>query len=124
MFLPVSEAPQSIVSSDTTPAYPWGTGCLGWHLVQATDLSVIEEEMPPGTEEVRHRHLRSRQFFYVLHGSLTIECDGVRHQVGSHSGMEVAPMTAHQVRNESDGDIQFLVISQPPAHGDREVMEQ
>jgi mannose-6-phosphate isomerase-like protein (cupin superfamily) len=90
--------------------------------VQAPDLSVIEEEMPPGTEEVRHRHLQARQFFYVLHGSLIIECDGVSHQVGTHSGIEVAPMTPHQVRNESDSDVGFLVISQPPVQDDREVV--
>lgn len=119
----MSESLQVVVSSDTTPPYPWGTGCLGWHLVQAGGLSVIEEEMPPGTEDVRHRHLRSLQFFYVLHGSLTIECEGVRHVVAPHSGMEVAPMTAHQVRNESDGDVDFLVISSPPSHDDREVVE-
>jgi mannose-6-phosphate isomerase-like protein (cupin superfamily) len=78
--------------------------------------------MPPGTEDVRHRHLRSLQFFYVLHGSLIIESAGVRHQLASHSGMEVPPMTAHQVRNESDGDVEFLVISSPPSHDDREVV--
>jgi mannose-6-phosphate isomerase-like protein (cupin superfamily) len=86
-------------------------------LVQARGLSVIEEEMPPGTEDIRHRHHRS------LHGSLTIECDGVSHLIASHSGMEVAPMTAHQVRNESDADVEFLVISSPPSHDDREVMD-
>lgn len=118
----MSEPPQPVVSSDTTPPYPWGTGCLGWHLVQAGALSVIEEEMPPGTEDVRHRHLRSLQFFYVLHGSLIIESAGVRHQLSSHSGMEVPPMTAHQVRNESDDDVDFLVISSPPSHDDREVV--
>jgi mannose-6-phosphate isomerase-like protein (cupin superfamily) len=119
----MSESRQPVVSSDTTPPYPWGTGCLGWHLVQAGGLSVIEEEMPPGTEDVRHRHLRSLQFFYVLHGSLTIECNGVSHRVASHRGMEVAPMTAHQVRNESDSDVEFLVISSPPSHDDREVVD-
>jgi mannose-6-phosphate isomerase-like protein (cupin superfamily) len=32
------------------------------------DLSVIEERMPPGTAGQRHRHQRSRQFFFVLEG--------------------------------------------------------
>ena len=118
MSLPV------VVSSDTTPPYPWGTGCFGWHLVQAAGLSVIEEEMPPGTREVRHLHEQSRQFFYVLHGHLTIECDGVDHQIGAHCGLEVAPSTVHQVRNDSDGDVGFLVVSQPPTHGDRVVVER
>lgn len=120
----VSEALLTVVSSDTTPSYPWGTGCLGWHLVQGADFSVTEEEMPSGTAEVRHRHLHSRQFFYVLHGSLTIECDGVRHHLSVRSGIEVAALTAHQVRNESDGEVGFLVFSQPPTHNDREVAER
>jgi len=88
--------------------------------VRTPELSVIEEEMPPGSEEVRHRHSRSRQFFYVLRGMLTMECDGVRQVLSAGSGLEIAPGTAHQARNESAEPVQFLVISQPPSHGDRE----
>ena len=61
--------PTRIVSRKNADHYKWGgpkgTDCDGWYLVQAEGLSVIEEAMPPGTEETRHHHLKSRQFFLV-----------------------------------------------------------
>jgi len=45
-----SEGP---VSRDSAASYQWGPGCLGWHLVRSADLNVIQEEMPPGAEEVQ-----------------------------------------------------------------------
>jgi mannose-6-phosphate isomerase-like protein (cupin superfamily) len=76
--------------------------------------------MPPGAEEVRHRHHYARQFFFVLRGTLVLECDGVRHELTRHTGLEIAPMAVHQARNESAANVEFLVVSQPPSHGDRE----
>jgi len=108
------------VSRETAAHYTWGGGCDGWHLVTAAALSVIQERMPPGTSERRHRHARSRQFFYVLSGELMVECDAVRHRLEAGSGLEVAPGTPHQVRNDSASAVEFLVVSQPPSHGDRE----
>jgi mannose-6-phosphate isomerase-like protein (cupin superfamily) len=101
------------------PHYIWGDGCDGWHLVQTPDLSIIEEYMPPDRGEVRHRHMRARQFFYVLQGDLTIESEGTVWQVGEHAGLEIPPGQAHEVRSGRDA-ARFLVISQPASHGDRE----
>ena len=99
--------------------YTWGGTCDGWHLVRAAALSVIEERMPPGACEVRHRHAHARQFFYVLSGTLTLEVEGTRHRVVARSGVELPPGTAHQALNESEADVEFLVVSVPPSHGDR-----
>jgi len=107
-------------SSATAPHYAWGDGCDGWHLVRAAGLSVIQERMPPHTAEARHRHAAARQFFFVLAGALTIETDGVVHALGTGHGLEVAPGVAHQVFNRGGVDAHFLVVSQPPSHGDRE----
>ncbi|MEO6525364.1 MAG: cupin domain-containing protein [Gemmatimonadaceae bacterium] len=106
-------------STATAARYGWGDGCDGWHLVRVTGLSVIEERMPPGTREVRHWHARTRQFFYVLSGTLTMEVEGVRHSLDARSGIEVPPGTAHQTMNDNASDAEFLVISMPPSHGDR-----
>lgn len=99
--------------------YGWGNGCEGWHLVRAQNLSVIEERMPPGTQEARHWHARARQFFYVLAGTLTLEVEGVTHTLAARSGIELPQGTAHQASNETAADVEFLVISEPPSHGDR-----
>jgi mannose-6-phosphate isomerase-like protein (cupin superfamily) len=32
--------------------------------------------------------------------------------------------TPHQIRNDSDGEVHFLVISHPPSHGDRDVLPE
>ena len=115
--------PKGPASRDNAPSYIWGPGCRGWHFVQTPELSIIHEEMPPATEEVRHRHHHARQFFYVLRGVLVMECDGVRHRLQPGLGLEIAPMTPHQARNESGESIEFLVISHPASHGDREIVE-
>jgi mannose-6-phosphate isomerase-like protein (cupin superfamily) len=102
--------------------YNWGAGCDGWHLVRTDSLSVIEERMPSGTAEVRHRHRHARQFFYVLEGVLTIARDDSVETLTVAHGLEVAPGVIHEVRNESGSDVRFIVVSQPPSHGDRETV--
>lgn len=58
---------------------PGGDGCDGWHLLRGEELSVIQERMPPKTSEVAHFHTRSRQFFYVISGTLSILLAGKLH---------------------------------------------
>jgi mannose-6-phosphate isomerase-like protein (cupin superfamily) len=108
------------ISTETATHYTWGDGCDGWHLVRAEGLSVIEERMPPATAEARHRHRRARQFFRVLSGVLRIEVEGRDVRVPAGHGLEIAPGDAHQVFNDGPEDAEFLVVSQPPSHGDRE----
>jgi mannose-6-phosphate isomerase-like protein (cupin superfamily) len=109
------------ISRASAEHYTWGAGCDGWHLVRAPALSVIQEHMPPGTTEVAHRHARARQFFFVLAGELTLDVDGARHVLGVQQGLEIAPGVAHQARNDGADGVDFLVVSQPPSHGDREL---
>jgi hypothetical protein len=33
--------------------------------LQESNLSVIEERMPPGASEVRHFHTNAQQFFFI-----------------------------------------------------------
>ena len=76
--------------------------------------------MPPGATEVRHRHARARQFFYVLEGVATLEANGVTNSLKAGEGLHIPPGTAHQMCNEGTVDLRFLVISAPKSHGDRE----
>jgi uncharacterized cupin superfamily protein len=107
------------ISTGIAEHYLWGEVCDGWHLVRTPALSVIEERMPPGASEQRHRHEFARQFFYVLAGELTMEVDGVVHALTAGVGLEIAPGQAHQAMNRSGADVRFLVVSQPRSHGDR-----
>jgi mannose-6-phosphate isomerase-like protein (cupin superfamily) len=107
------------ISKDTAEHYTWGDGCDGWRLVDRAELSVIHERMPPGSAEVWHHHQAARQFFFVLSGTATIEAGGATHTLRAHQGIEIAPGLPHQMRNDSDADVEFLVISQPTTRGDR-----
>ena len=61
--------------------YQWGAGCDGWRLVDAPELSIIQERMPPGTAEQQHYHERAQQFFFVLAGTATFEVAGQQVQL-------------------------------------------
>ncbi len=99
--------------------YTWGGACDGWHFVKRADLSVIAERVPPGGREVRHFHVASRQFFFILSGCAVIEVNGERVSLAAGQGLEVAPGVPHQFMNESAEDVHFLVVSHPTTRGDR-----
>jgi mannose-6-phosphate isomerase-like protein (cupin superfamily) len=48
-----------------------------------------------------------------------MEVEGQTTLLPAGTGMRVLPGTRHQISNLSSGDARFLVISQPPSHGDR-----
>jgi mannose-6-phosphate isomerase-like protein (cupin superfamily) len=114
-----------VISVKSADHYQWGgqngTDCDGWHLVKTPDLSIIEELMPPDTSEVRHSHVRARQFFFVLEGELTLEVEHHLLVLQAGEGIEVFPGQQHQALNESSNPVRFIVTSQPPSHGDRTV---
>ena len=107
------------IRSEIAEHYVWGGNCDGWHLVRTPELSVIQERVPPGRGETRHFHSRARQFFFVLEGEAVLEVAGQRHTLPARTGLEIAPGAPHQFRNESEREVIFLVISQPPGQGDR-----
>ena len=108
-----------IISCQTAVPYTWGGQCLGWHLVQDEQMSVIEELMPSNSAEVLHYHERSKQFFYVLSGSLTIATPSGTQIIRANEGLRIWPGIRHRVVNASREAARFLVISVPPSHGDR-----
>lgn len=107
------------ISVATAPHYTWGESCDGWHLLQDDRLSLIEEEMPPDTCEVRHFHRTAQQFFYVLAGEADMEIEGVWLHLSRGEGVWIPPATRHQIHNRSGAALRFLVVSEPPSHGDR-----
>ena len=100
--------------------YRWAEVCDGWHLLKRADLSVIEERVPPGGAEIRHRHAQARQYFYILAGAAGLAFDGREVALSAGEGIEVPPGLPHRFINASDQDVRFLVISAPSTAGDRE----
>jgi mannose-6-phosphate isomerase-like protein (cupin superfamily) len=97
----------------------WASVCDGWRLIDTPGLSLVEERVPPGAEELRHHHNEARQFFCVLSGTAVLETEGREHQIPASSGIEVAPGVHHKFMNRSDQDVLFLVISAPSTKADR-----
>lgn len=115
----MSELPHP-VDPGNAEHYVWGAGCDGWHLLKQPDLSVIRERVPPGASEVRHRHARARQFFFVLSGRARLEFDDSDVEFGPGQGVHVPAGSAHRFVNAGDEAVEFLVISAPSTAGDRE----
>ena len=109
----------TLVDALSAEHYVWGNACDGWHLLKEQDLSVIQERVPADAGEVRHFHARSRQFFYVLSGTATVELDGSTVSLGIGQGLHVPPGVEHRFVNRSSEDVVFLVISSPTTRGDR-----
>ena len=82
-------------------------------------LSVISERVSSGCEEIRHYHKKSEQFFYVLSGIASLEVDGKMNLLNPQEGLHVEAGKPHQLRNDQNFDLIFLVTSVPPSHGDR-----
>ena len=107
------------VDTTSAPHYRWGVASDGWRLLDGADMSVIQERVPPGDQERRHKHTRARQFFYILTGHATLEIDGREVTLAAGQGIEVPPGTPHQFFNRSAADVTMLVMSSPRSHGDR-----
>ncbi|MGI0120028.1 cupin domain-containing protein [Zooshikella sp. RANM57] len=118
------ECLMSIVSTENAEHYIWGSICDGWHLAKSSNLSVIQERVPPNSSEVRHYHQRSEQFFYVLAGQATLELENSHiHTLKTNQGFHVTQGVTHKLSNQGSEDLHLLVISCPPSHGDRVTME-
>jgi len=100
--------------------YTWGENCDGWHLLKTDGLSVIREKMPPGTAEQLHFHEHAQQLFYILSGVATFETNDQEMLVNTNESIHIPKMTKHRIANKSDQVLEFLVISEPKSHGDRQ----
>ena len=110
----------TVVSKENGKHYRWGENCDAWHLAATKNLSVIQERVPSGGTEVRHLHHNAEQFFYVLTGTASLEVSGVIHTLQPHQGFHVPAGTPHTLSNRHEHDLEFIVVSTPPSHGDRE----
>jgi mannose-6-phosphate isomerase-like protein (cupin superfamily) len=84
-----------VISKATGEHYTWGENCDGWKLVNHSDLTIIQERMPPGTRETRHYHRKARQFFFLLSGAATMEVNGTRETIMAGQGVEIPPGAPH-----------------------------
>lgn len=108
-----------IVSIKNIDHYKWGTNCDGWHLALSKNLSVIQERVPNGSSETSHIHNKAEQFFYILSGVATLEVSGEIHVLHPNEGFHIPAGVTHTLSNKHEQNLEFLVVSTPPSHGDR-----
>lgn len=107
------------ISRENAPHYVWGDNCDGWHLLQESNLSVIEERMPR-----RHLrgaslpHERSAVFLHFIRQAV-METNNEQILLLAGEGVAIPLRTRQQFRNHSEEPVRFLVISQPSSYGDR-----
>jgi mannose-6-phosphate isomerase-like protein (cupin superfamily) len=114
-----TETAQVPVNPSSAEHYTWGGICDSWYLLKDSDLSVIQERVPPRAGEIRHYHSRACQFFYVLSGTATLEFQGRAVSFRADNGIHVPPRVMHRFVNNCAEDVVFLVISSPSTSGDR-----
>jgi len=108
-----------VISTENAEHYVWGEINDGWHLLKREDMSVIQEQVPAGGAEVMHFHNVARQFFYILEGEGKMVFEDHEVVLKKGQGLEIPPRVKHQFKNQSNVNVNFLVISIPTTRGDR-----
>lgn len=107
------------ISKKSAEHYNWGQNCDGWRLIDTASLSVIQEHMPPNTEETMHFHQKSQQFFFILSGTAVFELDEKVFEIQPNEGFHIKPGQIHKIKNNGPDELHFLVISEPKTQEDR-----
>lgn len=105
------------IGPETARSAVWDEECTAYYLLDRSDLSVVQELLPPRARSRAHAHDRSRQFFYVLRGEATMLLGPRTVTVPAGSGLEVPPRVRHQLRNDGDEDLEVMVVSSPRVSG-------
>lgn len=75
--------------------------------------------MPAHTAETLHYHKQSQQFFFILKGIATFEVEGESYTVQAGQGFHIEAGKKHNVLNNTEEDLEFILSSQPSTNGDR-----
>lgn len=99
--------------------YQWGEGGHGWVFVDTPGLSVKQELMPAKTAEMLHYHEKAQQFFFILSGTATFYVEGETFTVQAGEGFHIAAGKKHNITNNANSDMEFILSSQPSTNNDR-----
>lgn len=113
-----------MTSKENSEHYIWGNNCDSWILLNSENLSIKQEMMPPKIKEQLHFHKNAQQFFYILKGKATFHRDGKTFEVLENSGFHILPNQIHLIENDTENDLEFLVISNPSTNNDRFAVEK
>ena len=113
-----------ITSKENAEHHIWGNNCDSWVLLNFKNLSVKQEIMPPKTKEQLHFHKNAQQFFFILKGKAKFHKKGNIFEVSENSGVHILPNQIHLIENDTENDLEFLVISNPSTNNDKFAVEK
>mgnify|MGYP003337109603 CR=1 FL=1 len=108
-----------VISKNNALVRHWGKASLAYQLCSVKNLSVKHEVMAPFDSEVMHYHVHTVQCFFILKGSAQIMLDDITYTLNANDSITVMTNVKHCIKNCSDSQIEFLVISQPEISTDR-----
>lgn len=108
---------------ETAEKFTWGKAGTAWFLAKNADVSIIEKSITPGTKEIRHLHQKSLQYFHILSGEATMEVNGEEYKLTANEGIEIRANLGHQMRNDGDTTLTFIMVSVPNSIEDRVILE-
>lgn len=76
--------------------------------------------LEPGQGGRIHRHGRQEEVYVVLAGTLTLEYDGERHELGEGDVARVAPDVKRQLSNRTDSRVAMIAIGGAIPHVSRD----
>ena len=113
-----------IKNKENTEHYFWGNNCESWILTDSENLSIKSEKMPANTCEKMHFHKNAQQFFFILKGKAKFHKEGNIFEVSENSGFHILPNQIHLIENDTENDLEFLVISNPSTNNDKFAVEK
>jgi mannose-6-phosphate isomerase-like protein (cupin superfamily) len=76
--------------------------------------SLAQVTCPPGKRSAEHHHLTAEETYYLLSGEARMVVDGVSFDLHAGQALLIKPGERHQLFNESEQWLEFLVICAPP----------
>lgn len=77
-------------------------------------VSLAEATVPPGTSTFAHRHMESREIYYVVQGLGLMHVEGEAREVRAGDSVWIPPGSAHFVENTGGIDLVILCVCVPP----------
>jgi uncharacterized cupin superfamily protein len=74
--------------------------------------------LPPGKRNFpHHSHATLWEMYYIISGTAVVRLDDETHEIGTGDSIMCPPGMAHQIINETDTDVVYLVVSNDPPFG-------
>ena len=67
-------------------------------------------KLPLGASFRRHYHEDMEEIFLLLNGPVEVTVDGAKEKLNSGDMLVVSPREVHEMKNESDTDVEYIVI--------------